>query len=84
MRSRRVSRGPLLYYPHLLFGIDDASIVMPERQKMVLHEAARFDPARLVVIAFDRRSGAMTEQTGGNTNVGRVVDRDACGSAISK
>ena len=62
MRSRRVSRCPLLYYPHLLFGIDGASIVMPERQKperqkMVLHEAARFDPARLVIGCRFRRAG---------------------------
>ena len=51
---------------------------------MVLHEAARFDTVRLVIIAFGRRAGAMTEQTGGNANVGRVVDRDARRSAISK
>ena len=42
---------------------------------MVLHEAARFDAARLVVIAFCSRSGEMIEQTGGNANVGRVVNR---------
>src|SRR5580704_910349 len=51
---------------------------------MVLHEAARFDAARLVVIALCCRSVAMTEQTGGNANVGRIVDRDARRSAISK
>ena len=46
---------------------------------MVLHEVARFDTARLVVIAFCSRSSAMTEQTGGNANVGRVVNRaQAC------
>src|SRR5882757_7687650 len=42
---------------------------------MVLHEAARFDTPRLVVIAFCSRSSAMTEQAGGNANVGRVVNR---------
>ena len=51
---------------------------------MVLHDAARLDTARLVVIAFCSRSGAMTEQAGGNANVGRVFDRDARRSAISK
>jgi hypothetical protein len=42
---------------------------------MVLHDAARLDAARLVVIAFRSRSGAMTEQAGGNADVGRIVDR---------
>jgi hypothetical protein len=42
---------------------------------MVLHEAARFDTARLVVIAFCRRSGAMTKQAGRGANVSRVVSR---------
>src|SRR5437868_2822474 len=38
-------------------------------QKIVLHKAACFDTACLVVIALCCRSVAMTEQTGGNANV---------------
>jgi hypothetical protein len=75
---------PVAILRHLLFRIDGASTVMPERQKIVLHEAARFDAARLVVISFCSRSSAMTEQTGGNANVRRVVDCDAGGGAIPK
>ena len=66
---------PVAISRHLLFRIDGASTVTPERQKIVLHEAARFETARLVVIALCCRSVAMTEQTGGNANVGRVVNR---------
>ena len=51
---------------------------------MVLHEAARFDAARLVVIAFGGRRAAMTEQACGDANMCRVVDRNAGGSAIPK
>jgi hypothetical protein len=57
---------------------------VPESQKIVLHKAARFDPARLVVIALGRRAGAVAEQSRGNADVGRIVDRDARHSAISK
>jgi hypothetical protein len=43
---------PVAISRHLLFRIDGASTVMPKRQKIVLHEAARFETARLVVIAL--------------------------------
>jgi hypothetical protein len=58
--------------------------VVSPRQKEFLHEAARFDTACLVVIAFRCRSGAMPEQAGRNANVGRVVDRNARYGAIPK
>ena len=67
-----------------LHGIVDAEDVVTPRQKGFLHKAARFDTARLVVIAFCCRSGAMTEQTGRNADVGRVVNRNARDSAIPK
>jgi hypothetical protein len=54
-----------------------AEYAIPPCQKGFLHEAARFDTARLVVITFSRRSAAMTKQSRGDANMCRVVDRDA-------
>ena len=54
------------------------------RQKRVLHAAARFDTACLVVIEFGRRLVAMAEQAGGDANVFWIIDRDAGGSGISE
>ena len=67
-----------------LHGIVDAEDVVTPRQKGFLHKAARFDTARLIVIAFRCRSCAMTEQAGRNANVARVVDRKARDGAIPK
>ena len=65
-------------------GIAGAEHAITSRQKEFLHETARFDTARLVVIAFCCRSGAMTEQTGRDPDMRRVVDRDAGRDAIPK
>ena len=65
-------------------GIDGAEDDVTPLQERFLHEAARFDTARSVVIAFRCRSCAMTEQTGRNANVTRVVDRKARDGAIPK
>src|SRR5215831_9001582 len=51
---------------------------------MVLHQAAGFDAARLVVVAFGRRSSAMTEQAGSDADMCRILDRNASGGAITK
>src|SRR5271166_6224684 len=44
-------------------GIDGAEDVVTPQQEGFLHEAARFDTARLIIIAFCCRSSAMTQQT---------------------
>lgn len=49
-----------------------------------MHAAARFDAARLVVIAFGGQLVAMTQQAGGDTNVLWIIDRDAGGRGISE
>ena len=60
---------------------DDA---IATRQKRVLHKAARLNILCLIVIPLCRRCGAMTKQTASDTDVDRVVNRDAGRSAISK
>lgn len=64
-------------------GLGAEEVVTP-RQQGFLHEPARFDTARLVIVAFRRRSGAMTEHAGGDPDMRWVVDRDAGGCAIPK
>jgi hypothetical protein len=61
-------------------GVGGVENVVRRRQKGFLHEGARFDTARLIVMAFGCRSGATTEQTGRDANVSRVVDRYGGGS----
>jgi hypothetical protein len=51
------------------------NVATPPRQKELLHEAARFDTARLVVTAFRRRSSAMTKQAGSDPNVRQVINK---------
>ena len=69
-RERRVDCKVSVVFSSLLHyrGIVGTEDAVPPRQKGFLHEPARFDTARLVVIAFCCRSCAMTEQ------VGRVVN----------
>jgi hypothetical protein len=68
--DRRLHRCSAASRDHLR-GIVGAKDVVSPRQKAFLHEAARFDTSRLVVIAFRCRSCAMTKQAGRNANVGR-------------
>src|SRR5215469_2814694 len=56
----------------------------PQRKQVVLHQAAGFDAARLIVVSLSCGSGAMAEQTGGYADMRGILDRDAGGGAIAK
>lgn len=53
-----------------------------KRENMFLHQTTGLDAAGMVVVALGSRSRAMTEQTAGDADVVRIVDRNAGSGTI--